>query len=122
MKFEKATLLWSLPWDADWVSAVSFAGPNRVAAGNNLGEILLWDLPENPEKAPEQPAAGKASGGSDRGEPPLYAAPPPSRRLVGHTNVVNRLLCVEGRWLISASNDHTIRYWDADAAPAADAA
>src|SRR3954468_17735890 len=104
MNFDKATLLWSLPWDADWVSAVSFAGPDRVAAGNNRGEVLLWDLPKDPEKAPDKPETGKPSGGGggDKAAKPLYAAPPPARQLVGHTNVVNRLLCVEGRWLISA--------------------
>jgi hypothetical protein len=42
---DKATLAWNLPWDADWVTAVSFVGPNRVAAGNNLGDILVWELP-----------------------------------------------------------------------------
>jgi WD40 repeat protein len=117
MTFDKATLLWSLPWDADWVSAVSFVGPKRVAAGNNLGEILLWDLPDDPEKTPDKPATPKPASASDKAERPLYVAPPPARRLVGHTNVVNRMLCVGGRWLISASNDHTIRFWDADAAP-----
>lgn len=88
-KNDKAT--WTLPWDADWVTAVSFVGPNRLAAGNNLGEILIWDLPE------------KLDG----------SAPPPVRRLEGHTNTVNRLLSTpDGRWLISASSDHTIRCWD----------
>jgi WD40 repeat protein len=88
---EKATLAWKLPWDADWVTAVSFVGPSRVAAGNNPGQILVWDLPDD-QKAP---------------------APAPARLLVGHTNVVNRLVATpDGRWLISASNDHTIRYWD----------
>src|SRR5438094_64868 len=89
--FDKAALAWNLPWDADWVTAVSFVGPNRVAAGNNLGEILVWELPGG-------------SGG---------AAPQPVRRLVGHSNTVTRLLSTpDGRWLISASNDHTVRYWD----------
>ena len=60
MNFDQAKLLWSLPWDADWVSAVSFVGPKHVAAGNNLGEILLWELPDKPEPAPE-PA--RRSGG-----------------------------------------------------------
>jgi WD40 repeat protein len=90
---EKAKPTWILPWDADWVTAVSFVGPNRVAAGNNLGEILVWELPGGP-------------GGP---------APKPVRRLVGHTNTINRLLATpDGRWLISASNDHTVRTWDLD--------
>jgi WD40 repeat protein len=38
------------------------------------------------------------------------------RRLVGHTNTINRLIATpDGRWLISASSDHTVRYWDLDA-------
>jgi WD40 repeat protein len=92
--FDKAALAWTLPWDADWVTAVSFLGPNRVAAGNNLGHILVWDLPDKP-------------GGP---------APAPILRLDGHTNTINRLLTTpDGRWLISASNDHTICYWDMQA-------
>lgn len=90
--FAKATLAWSFPWDAAWVSAVSFVGPAHVAAGNNLGEILLWQLPEKP---------GEAT--------------PPVRQFIGHTNGINRMVCAEDRWLISASNDHTVRYWDLQA-------
>jgi len=114
MNFEKATLLWSFPWDSDWVSAVSFVGPKHVAAGNNLGEILLWELPEKPEEA------SKAAP-PEKGEKPLYAAPPPARQFTGHSNIINRLVCAENRWLISASNDHTIRYWDLNATPGATA-
>ena len=95
VSFDKAALAWTLPWDVDWVTAVCFAGPTRkLAAGNNLGQILVWDLPEKP-------------GG---------AAPAPARKLEGHTNVISRLLCsADGRWLISASYDHTIRFWDLQA-------
>jgi len=87
---DKAGPAWNLPWDADWVTAVSFVGPNRLAAGNTLGDILVWDLPEK-------------TGGP---------APKPVRWLKGHTNVVNRLISAEGRWLISISNDHKVCYWD----------
>jgi WD40 repeat protein len=87
----KATLAWALPWDDDWVTAVTFLGPHRVAAGNNLGQLLVWDLPEKP-------------GGP---------APSPARRLDGHGNTVNRLAATpDGRWLLSASSDHTVRVWD----------
>jgi WD40 repeat protein len=93
--FDKAALAWTLPWDADWVTATTFVGATRrVAAGNNLGQILLWDLPEK------------------AGEP----APFPCRRLDGHTNVISRLVATpDGRYLISASYDHTIRVWDMQA-------
>src|SRR5262249_3837039 len=38
--------------------------------------------------------------------------------LSGHDNTVNRLVATpDGRWLISASNDRTVRYWDLQAAP-----
>lgn len=89
--FSKAKLAWTLPWDADWVTAVQFIGNNRVAAGNNLGDMLVWDLPAAlTEKAPL-----------------------PSRRLQGHTNTVNRLVITPDlRYLLSASNDHSIRMWD----------
>jgi WD40 repeat protein len=93
--FDNAKLVWTLTWDPDWITSVCFLGnTRRVAAGNNLGEIMLWELPEKPD-AP---------------------APSPIRRLDGHTNVVSRLVSTaDGRWLISASYDHTIRYWDMQA-------
>ena len=125
MNFDKATLLWSLPWDADWVSAVSFVGAKHLAAGNNRGEILVWDLSTPPDKTPDptpdknKPASG--GGGGDKSEKPLHAPLPPVRQCVGHSNVINRLRSVENRWLLSASNDHTLRYWDLDAAPGAPA-
>jgi WD40 repeat protein len=93
--YNKAKLAWMLPWDAHWVTAVTFLGPTRrIAAGNNLGQIMLWDLPEK------------------AGDP----IPSPCRRLDGHTNVITRLLSTpDGRYLISASYDHTIRIWDMQA-------
>ena len=121
VNLEKTTLLWSLPWDAAWVSAVSFVGPRHIAAGNNLGEILVWELPEKPEPAPEPVAEKPKSGGSEKGEKPFCEAVPPTRQFTGHTNVINRLICAENRWLISASNDHTVRYWDMQASPGAPA-
>lgn len=95
LDFAKAELLWTLPWDADWVTAVAFLGPSRrLAAGNRLGQILVWELPEKPG-----------------GDPPK-----PILRLDGHTNSVTRLAATtDGATLISASYDHTVRYWDATA-------
>lgn len=93
--FEKATLAWTLPWQDDWVTAVAFWGDGRkLAAGNRRGQIFVWDLPES--TASERPA--------------------PVRRLDGHTNEITRLLASpDGKTLISASYDHTIRFWNMDA-------
>jgi WD40 repeat protein len=87
----KPTQAWNLPWDADWVTAVAWLGPSRrVAAGNNLGQILLWELPDKPGGDAPRPVAG----------------------LVGHTNVVSHLAATpDGKTLLSASYDHTVRYW-----------
>jgi WD40 repeat protein len=94
ISFDKAALAWTLPWDADWVTAIAFLGAHRVAAGNNRGHILVWDLPEKP-------------GGP---------VPTPVRRLEGHTNVISLLrTTADSRWLISSSYDHSIRYWDLQA-------
>lgn len=99
--FDKATLAWTLPWQEDWVTSVAFIpGTRKLAAGNRRGHILLWDLPETP-------------GGE---------LPNPVRKLEGHTNEVTRLITTpDGKTLISASYDHTLRYWNLDA-PAAGSA
>jgi len=91
--FADAKLLCTLPWDADWVTAVSFVGNDRVAAGNKQGSILVWNLPASDSEK----------------------APPPARLLAGHTNEITRLLTTpDQKTLISSSLDRTIKYWDAD--------
>jgi WD40 repeat protein len=94
--FDKAAPAWTLPWDATWVTAVTLIGNSRrLAAGNGFGQIFLWELPEKP------------------GAP----APPPVRRLDGHTNSITALAATpDGRRLFSASYDHTVRVWDLQAA------
>jgi WD40 repeat protein len=93
--FADAKLLWSLKWDADWVTAVSFVGNDKVAAGNKLGDILVWELP-----SPGDPA------------------PLPARHLVGHTNEITRMLTTpDQKTVISTSNDRTVKYWDMTSSP-----
>src|SRR5262245_38218521 len=88
----KPTQAWNLTWDADWVTAVTWLGSSRrIAAGNNLGQILLWELPDKP--------------GGD--------APKPLAKLDAHTNVISRLAASpDGKTLISTSYDHSVCYWD----------
>jgi WD40 repeat protein len=95
LNFDKAALAWTMLWDADWVTAVTFVGSNRrLVAGNQLGQILMWDLPEPGEKT----------------------VTAPSRLLVGHTKPITGLaVSPDGRWLISTSYDRTIRLWDTQA-------
>ena len=60
----KATLAWTLPWDADWVTAVTFVGPSRrLVAGNARGGMLLWELPGKPGGA-APPGPSSPSGGA----------------------------------------------------------
>lgn len=95
VNFDKAALAWTLPWDADWVTAVAFVGGSRrLAAGNQQGQLILWDLPDKP-------------GG---------AVPSPVRRLDGHTNAITALAATpDGRLLISSSYDHSVCFWDTQA-------
>ncbi len=95
--FAKASLAWTLTWDADWMTAVTFVGASRsVVAGNNGGGLMLWELPEKP--------------GGD--------VPKPKLILDGHTNCVSRLASSpDGKAVYSASYDHAVKVWDVAAKP-----
>ncbi len=86
---------WSITWDEDWVTAITFVGKSqRIIAGNKQGRIVAWDLPEK------------------AGDP----LPSPVRRFDGHTNQITALaVTADGRWLVSTSYDHTVRLWDLQA-------
>ena len=89
--FADAKVIHTLPWNSDVISAVAFVGNDKVAAGNKRGDILIWNLPSGDGKTPD-----------------------PVRRLLGHTRDINRLLVTpDGKTLISASNDRTVKFWDA---------
>lgn len=95
MSIEKATPAWTIPWDDGAVTTVTFLGSSRkLAAGNDQGQIYVFDLAESKDGP----------------------APVPVRRLDGHTNAVTSLAPVPGTHrLVSASYDHTIRWWDLSA-------
>ena len=99
----KAQLRYQLTFEGPWPTAVAFLSDTRLAAANQLGHIYLWDLPADPP-------AFKAEPKGDRQAPNVW----PVRRLDGHTNEVTRLAATpDGKHLVSASLDHTVRVWPA---------
>jgi WD40 repeat protein len=104
----KSKLQYQLTFEGSWPSSVVFLdSARRVAAGNKLGQIFIWDLPETPPPI---------QGNSKERKAPDVA---PVRRLDGHQNEISRLVVTpDGKQLISASYDRTIRIWPLDA-PAA---
>lgn len=101
----KPQLRYQLTFEGDWPTAVAFLGSARkLAAGNQQGQIFVWELPENPP--PLEKAVGR-----ERLAPNVF----PVRQLVGHENAVTRLLATpDGKRLISASLDRTVRLWPLD--------
>ena len=89
--FSDAKVLFTLPWNSNAITTVAFINNRTIAAGNKRGDILVWTLPAPGEKAPD-----------------------PSRKLAGHTNEINRMLVTsDGKRLISAGSDRTVKFWDA---------
>lgn len=102
---------WQLPFEGSWPMAVAFLGSHRrLAAANQEGTILVWDLPESPEKGKIKDEQGKEVEG--------VVAPPPALRLEGHANGVTHLVASDdGKTLVSSSLDRTVRVWDLAAEP-----
>ncbi|MDA1016234.1 MAG: hypothetical protein O3A00_17480 [Planctomycetota bacterium] len=118
LKPTNAKQVWKLQFEGAWPTSVAFLGPRRVVAGNRDGEMFVWDLPDQSSVKPaEDKAASKtksaAKGKQDEGENIA-----PVRRLDGHTNGISRLVSTEdGKLLVSASQDHTVRIWESAAPP-----
>lgn len=101
----KPALQWQLTFEGSWPTAVALAPSGKqLVAGNEKGELFVWDLPD----------AALAEPGKK--EAPSLA---PVRQLVGHTNGITRLVALaDGVTIASASLDHTIRLWKLNAATA----
>jgi WD40 repeat protein len=101
----KPKIRYQLTFEGSWPTGVAFLGSGRrLAAANQLGQIFVWDLPDTPPKF-------DAKGSKERQAPDV----PPVRRLDGHQNEVTRLaLTPDGKHLVSASLDRTVRVWDID--------
>jgi len=104
LKIDSPKLRWQLAFEGAWPMAVAFLGSGqRIAAGNQQGQLLIWDLP------PEPPAFEPPRNTSDRQAPSCS----PALSLVGHSNGITRLRSTpDGHWLVSASLDRTVRLWD----------
>lgn len=101
------TPLWQFQFEGDWPMAVALIGADRVAAGNRDGEIYIWNL-----KA-DSPATDAKEGEKKDDKKDSAPNQPPTRRLEGHTNGISHLLATrDGKLLISASLDGTVRFWD----------
>lgn len=104
MKINKPVRQWQLDFDNDWPISVAFIdGGKRVAAGNRVGQILVWDVSGEPPKG-------------DGKNPPNVA---PVLVLDGHENAVTHLLTTSDGKLVSCSLDRTIRIWDPSSKPTA---
>jgi WD40 repeat protein len=112
-KSENIKPAWKLAFDiaGQWPTCVALLGSHqKVAAANQDGTILIWDLPEKPVPTKIKLDNGKEEDG--------FETPGPTRRLVGHTNTVTRLLVSsDGQTLISSSLDRTVRVWNLTEAP-----
>ena len=100
--------------------AVTFLDSGRkLVAANQDGQMYWWELPD-PPSPDDKPAEEKPKDGS--GKAPAAPNVSPVRRLDGHTNGITRLVTTpDGKWLISASLDHSIRLWDISAAATGEA-
>jgi WD40 repeat protein len=107
--------LWKLPFEGAWPVSVAFVGsPRRIVAGNQDGMVVEWNLPETPVPAKVKDENGKEVDG--------FETPPPARQLVGHSNMVTRIVpAADGNTLFSASYDRTVCIWDLSAAPSGEA-
>jgi WD40 repeat protein len=106
MKINNPKLLWQLTFEGNWPSAVAFLGSGqKLAAANQEGMLYIWDLPT------EVPKFDPPKNNSER-KAPDHA---PVRRLDGHTNGITQLRATrDGKLLVSASLDHSIRFWKTD--------
>lgn len=102
--FSKPKLLWTLPFEGAWPMSLTFAGDDRIVAGNRDGSLFVWNLPVEP------PAESDAAPVKGEGHP-LW----PSRQLTGHSNCVSHVVALrDGSQVVSASYDHSVRIWSLD--------
>lgn len=110
LKINQPKYVCKLTFEGAWPTSVAFLGSHRrLAAGNRDGQLYVWELPGDPAAVSQQDEKKKD-------EAPV--GPAPAISLEGHTNGITRLRAADdGKTLISASQDHSVRIWDTTAAP-----
>jgi WD40 repeat protein len=110
LKINKPEYVCKLTFEGAWPTSVAFLGSHRrVAAGNRNGQLYVWELPDDP-------ATVAVKNEKKKDEAPV--GPAPALSLEGHTNGITRLRAHnDGKTLISASLDRSVRIWDTTAAP-----
>jgi WD40 repeat protein len=100
----KPKLVYQLTFEGSWPTSVAFVGKTRLAAANQEGQLIVWELPEKPPEFKVDPKG-------DRKAPNIW----PVRELIGHHNEITHLIATpDGKLLISSSLDRTIRVWPTD--------
>lgn len=103
--------LFQLTCEGSWPTSVAFLGDSRrLVAGNQRGELFLWDLDREPLPPDEETLKRDAER-----RPNIH----PVRRLDGHAGQILRLLWSDGEQrLVSSGADRKIRVWDVAVAAA----
>src|SRR4051812_5981755 len=100
----KAKLVWQLPFEGAWPTSIAFLADARLAAADQSGRILVWNIGVDPSQGIQPDPKNK-----DITAPSTL----PERALMGHENGVTRLVSSpDGRRLYSASLDRTVRVWN----------
>lgn len=110
MNVNKPEHIWQLYFEQAWPTSVTFLeNQQRIAASNQAGDIFIWELPSEP------PVVESDDDKNDKDKKPNFA---PALQLKGHSNGVTHVIALDdGKTLVSASLDRTIRIWDLTQSP-----
>jgi WD40 repeat protein len=113
MKINNPSQHYQLTFEGDWPTSVAFLGSSRrLVAGNRSGDLLIWELPEQP------PEIEESEDNKGKKESPPAPNVWPTTKLFGHENGISHLRTLpDGKTLVSGSWDHDVIVWDTSASP-----